>query len=789
VNGLTVDPQALKKGEEEVVQAKAAAGKAKENKSAADETAKTNASDAKQAIEKSSADAIALESLVKGFSADVANASDAASKSREAAVKAEAGWADAAQEALKKAEELERASQNLATAAAAVEQLKAKPVPVTSGPRWSAVWMALLLAGLFPLSAVAFRLLEVPFLVKQLNEDCKLLGKEDQQYSRRWDASSYAIHYSLAVLATVLGVSLFFRRPDELIGTNILHAMQYGFLGAYVFCVNLVYRRYTTLDLQPHVYMYCTAALITGMVINYVAFGAITSITAANAPAPPTVAGQPTPPAAAGAAADVASEAEPAAPASPRPAAAEEPSFTGVGAGAAAILAFSLGYFPNLAIRWFSRLSRAAVRDRQRRSDALPLSLIDGVSELHEARLQDEGIDNVQNLATTSIPDLVAKTPFTAQEIVEWTDQAVLYLYLDPGEIEGFRRCGLRSVSDFCDIWAISRGRADRRKALSMQLSTTEDRLDNLFQATVQGPNMDLVRAYWNNVQTEAVKTRELLINQVCSRVGKAIRESQRAGEELASAVILSQIAHEMFETFPGAGDDVTDTTPESMYGRAYLEAQLKRFAEARRLYAACIEAFPKDPVAYNDLAWLDLQQSSPRSALLLAHEHALKAVSLAENAQPKPLDELASYMDTLALAEIRLDDPARGFETVKKAIQTWGGLSRRPEPRFLETVVKAGEAFLDLGNEAGAQQVVEFLEDKKNACASVATKNRLAELKAKLASSNGAKGGNGGAGAKSDAEKPNPDAVPVKEAEAARGAEVVKENAAAKEASNKQNP
>lgn len=115
--------------------------------------------------------------------------------------------------------------------------------------------------------------------------------------------------------------------------------------------------------------MYCAVGLIAGMVFNYVAFTAITNI--ASTPSGPG----------------------------------EE--FKGIGAGVAAIMAFSLGYFPNLAIRWFGRISRTSVHERQRRSDALPLSLIDGISELHESRLQDEGIDNVQNLAAANIRDLV----------------------------------------------------------------------------------------------------------------------------------------------------------------------------------------------------------------------------------------------------------------------------------------------------------------------------------------------------------------------------------------------
>ena len=118
---------------------------------------------------------------------------------------------------------------------------------------YESVLVSLLLGLLFPLSAFAFLRLEVPRLEKQLNMDCDLLGCS---LSGRWDWCSYLIHCSLTVFATILGVALFFRQPDTLLEVNTQRAMQFGFLGAYVYCMNLVYRRYTTLDMQPQVYFY-----------------------------------------------------------------------------------------------------------------------------------------------------------------------------------------------------------------------------------------------------------------------------------------------------------------------------------------------------------------------------------------------------------------------------------------------------------------------------------------------------------------------------------------------------
>ena len=628
-------------------------------------------------------------------------------------------------------------------------------------------FLTLLFLSVFPLSAFAFRRREVPRLIAQLKVDYAMLGSQqtagtstnDQElddFSARWNVESYALHCLLTVLAAAVGAALFCWQPGSLLDVNTQRGMQLGFLGAYVYCLNLIYRRYTTRDLQPHVYLSCAVGLIAGMVFNYVAFAAITSV--ASSPATP-----------------------------------EADGFTGVGAGAAAIMAFSLGYFPNLAVRWFGRISRTSVHERQRRSDALPLSLIDGISELHESRLQDEGIDNVQNLAAADIKDLVEKTPYSAQQIVEWVDQALLYLYVDPGEFDSFRRAGVRSVTDFRDIWAgfsirykvqpdgmvmrippaLDVGDFDqRRKDIAAQLATTEQRLDCLFLATEEGPNMDTVRTYWDNVQTASIQTRDILINQVCGGVGRALRESIREGSPLSSSDILTRVAQGIFAAAELTGqEEAVSVTPESLYGQAYLKNQLKEVAEARRLYLKCIEQFPDDPVAYNDLAWLELQTNSRQSDLRAARDFAEKAVRLtaaekvkaeqaaaqagakmaaeqaagnlaeAEKAEAEQADkqaetkklgsDLAGYRDTLALAEIRLGNIAKGEAEALKAIAEWTNLGRGRDPRFLDTLVSAAEGYLATEQQEQAKDVLKRVEDLKYAKSS--TTERIKNLREKM--------------------------------------------------------
>jgi tetratricopeptide (TPR) repeat protein len=615
---------------------------------------------------------------------------------------------------------------------------------VPQSDMWSmAALMLLLMVGLFPLSAIAFARLEAPLLIEQLERDTRLLGAPERMQAaashsaRRWSNSSYAIHYCPAMVATALGLGLFFldnKLNHRLLDINTLQAMRYGFLGAYVYCLGLVYRRYTTLDLQPHVYLHCAASLIAGIVFNYVAFEAISSLTASTATPVPSV----TPPGA-----------------TPVTSVPSVPKLTGLGETAAAILAFSLGYFPNLAVRWFSRLSRTSLGERQRRSDELPLALVDGISVLHEARLRDEGIDNLQNLATANIRDLVASTPFSAQEVVEWIDQAVLYLYLDPSQIESFRRAGVRSVTDFGDLWrglyvnyevqsdgsflerpkpepaAVTNGLGSRRKAIAQQLQSTEERLDGLYLATREGPNMDVVRTYWQNVQELTTRARKSIVRQVCSSVGRRLRESAREGDAATTDDVLKQIAESLFQVLAEDGDDdlSAEVTPESIYGEAWLNILSGRITEAQSLFEQCIQEFPESPAAYNDLAWLVLDTLKRPSLYEKAFKYAEKAVELA--GKPSATLDLPGYLDTLALAYIRRGKPMDGFEKVKQAILAREESNEGQQPKFLETLVTAAEVLLAQKKKEDATKVLDFVDDE--GYADKATRDRADSLRKQL--------------------------------------------------------
>jgi hypothetical protein len=59
-----------------------------------------------------------------------------------------------------------------------------------------------------------------------------------------------------------------------------------------------------------------------------------------------------------------------------------------------------------------------------------PLSDLDGMNVWYEARLVEEGIEDVQNLATTDLGNALLRTRIPPERLIDWVDQALLRLHV-----------------------------------------------------------------------------------------------------------------------------------------------------------------------------------------------------------------------------------------------------------------------------------------------------------------------------------------------------------------------
>ncbi len=90
---------------------------------------------------------------------------------------------------------------------------------------------------------------------------------------------------------------------------------------------------------------------------------------------------------------------------------------------------------------------------------------LDGLNIWYEARLLEEGVEDMQNLATANLVDVMLRTRVPVERLVDWVDQAHLYLRVGkerpkdtqgnelPSDREVLRRLGIRTATDLEDAF------------------------------------------------------------------------------------------------------------------------------------------------------------------------------------------------------------------------------------------------------------------------------------------------------------------------------------------------
>lgn len=155
----------------------------------------------------------------------------------------------------------------------------------------------------------------------------------------------------------------------------------FGFLGAYFFTINMIYRRYVRADLTTKTYAYITMRLLVTLVLVW---------TVSTLPQFQTSS------------------------------ALETGLF---------IVSFIIGIFPETGIALIQDQFRIITRQNLER-DSFSLTHLEGMNLYDRARLLEEGIENIENLAHHNLMELIARTRIPTARLVDMFDQAILYLHL-----------------------------------------------------------------------------------------------------------------------------------------------------------------------------------------------------------------------------------------------------------------------------------------------------------------------------------------------------------------------
>jgi hypothetical protein len=216
---------------------------------------------------------------------------------------------------------------------------------------------------------------------------------------------------------------------------TVKDVLGFGFAGAYVFILQMLMRRYFQSDLKPSAYIAAVVRVITVLITVLVVHRVWRD---------------------------------------------------GQTPGQEAAVAFIIGFFPLMGIQFLQRLATLALRVFvPSLRNAYPLSDLDGLNIWYEARLLEEGIEDMQNLSTANLVDVILHTRVPVGRLVDWVDQALLYLHLELPSPQGrrlghgkpaeessrvkLRRLGIRSATALEDAfrrnpadWAIAgRGRGE----------------------------------------------------------------------------------------------------------------------------------------------------------------------------------------------------------------------------------------------------------------------------------------------------------------------------------------
>ena len=174
-------------------------------------------------------------------------------------------------------------------------------------------------------------------------------------------------------------------------------------------------------------------------------------------------------------------------------------------------LAFVIGVFPDVgwkALQTAIKLPLRALVPSLRQP--YPLSDLDGLNVWYEARLLEEGIEDMQNLATCNLVDVMLNTRIPVERLVDWIDQSILYLHLGkPVEGAGnprdqLRRYGIRTATDLEDAFRPARDVADEAERITrlerVFTGPEEPSVLRTILATLGSePNLPYVRAWRNS--------------------------------------------------------------------------------------------------------------------------------------------------------------------------------------------------------------------------------------------------------------------------------------------------
>ncbi len=254
----------------------------------------------------------------------------------------------------------------------------------------------------------------------------------------------FPVFLCTALLAVAWTATLY--NPELTFGSvtapTIWTSLSFAFTGAYVFFLQMLLRRYFQTDLRAGAYVSGYVRVVAALLIVVVMHSVMPDQTPGNV---------------------------------------------------AVAVAFVVGWFPNAGMQWLARVVSRRLRGTVPSLEpAYPLNRLDGLNLWYETRLLEEGIEDLENLVTAKIVDVLLHTRVPVARLVDWVDQALLLLHLpaEPAVVDQkglrhkqrqlaaakqgdgherylLRECGVRSATALLRALHASRDQAEREDLLT----------------------------------------------------------------------------------------------------------------------------------------------------------------------------------------------------------------------------------------------------------------------------------------------------------------------------------
>jgi len=191
-----------------------------------------------------------------------------------------------------------------------------------------------------------------------------------------------------------------------------LLAFGLGFLGAYIWGLQGLFRRYSMNDLLPIAFYHFGLRMILSSFIALLIYHAVGGFSIEfNNPGQDTQMLTPT------------------------------------SDGVLIVTVFLVGMFPQQGMRWLSSKFGLSAQNDNSSVRKLPLNMIEGMTSYDIFRLEELGIDTCYDLANADFIPLLLKTSYGARELIDWLLQAKLCVHF--GDATGeLRARGIRTITD-----------------------------------------------------------------------------------------------------------------------------------------------------------------------------------------------------------------------------------------------------------------------------------------------------------------------------------------------------